>query len=136
MAKVKRLDHVALIVQDMDEALSFWRDSLGMDLSELVDIPAEKAVIGFLPVGEGDIELVRPVNEETGLAKYLVRHGPGMHHVCLEVDDIEGMLAQLKERGVRLIDERPKVSRDGTRYAFIHPKAAHGVLVELYQKPG
>ena len=136
MAKVKRVDHIALVVQDMDEALSFWRDSLGMELSELVDIPAENAEIGFLPVGEGKIELVRPVGEETGLAKHLARKGPGMHHVCLEVDDIEGMLGRLKKRGVRLIDERPKVSRDGTRYAFIHPKAAHGVLVELYEKPG
>ena len=136
MAKVKRVDHIALVVQDMDEALSFWRDSLGMELSELMDMPAENAEIGFLPVGEGKIELVRPVGEETGLAKHLARKGPGMHHVCLEVDDIEGMLGRLKKRGVRLIDERPKVSRDGTRYAFIHPKAAHGVLVELYEKPG
>lgn len=136
MAKVKRVEHIALVVQDMDEALSFWRDSLGMEMSELVDVPAERAEIGFLPLGESEIELVRPLGEETGLAKYLARKGPGMHHVCLEVDDIEGMLGQLKERGVRLIDESPKVSQNGTRYAFIHPKAAHGVLVELYQKPG
>jgi methylmalonyl-CoA/ethylmalonyl-CoA epimerase len=136
LAKVKKIDHIALVVQDMDEALSFWRDSLGMDLSELVEVPEEKAEIGFLPLGEGEIELVKPVGEETGLSKYLARKGPGMHHICLEVDDIEGMLGQLREKGIRLIDERPKVSRDGTRYAFIHPKAAHGVLVELYQKPG
>lgn len=136
MARIKRVDHIALVVQDMDEALSFWRDCLGMDVSDRREITAENAEIGFLPVGESEIELVRPTVEETGLAKFLARKGPGMHHICLEVDDIEGMLRRLKENGVGLIDERPKVSRDGTRYAFIHPKAAHGVLVELYQKPG
>jgi methylmalonyl-CoA/ethylmalonyl-CoA epimerase len=135
LAKIKRIDHVALVIQDMEEALAFWRDCLGIEISELVDNPTEKAEIGFLPVGESEIELVRPTSEETGLAKHLARKGPGMHHICLEVDDIEGMLKLLEESGVRLIDERPKLSRDGTRYAFIHPKASHGVLVELYQKP-
>jgi len=136
LAKIKRVDHIALVVQDMDEALSFWRDCLGMDMSDRMEIPDENAEIGFIPVGDSEIELVRPTADKTGLAKYLAFKGPGMHHICLEVDDIEGMLRRLREKGVRLIDEHPKESRDGTRYAFIHPKAAHGVLVELYQKPG
>jgi methylmalonyl-CoA/ethylmalonyl-CoA epimerase len=133
MAKIKRIDHIAIVVDEMDNTLSFWRDALGMELHEVRDVPAEAAQIAFLPAGGSEIELVRPTTVDSGLAKYLEKRGPGMHHVCLEVDDIVGMLAQLKERGVQLINEQPRQSADGKRYAFIHPKSANGVLVELYE---
>jgi methylmalonyl-CoA/ethylmalonyl-CoA epimerase len=108
-----------------------------MDLTHVQDVPAESAQIAFLPTGDSEIELVRPTTLDSGLAKYLEKRGPGMHHICLEVDDIGGMLAQLKEKGIQLINEEPKLSADGRLYAFIHPKSANGVMVELYQvSPG
>jgi methylmalonyl-CoA/ethylmalonyl-CoA epimerase len=133
MPKIKRIDHIAIVVDELEHTLAFWQDALGMELHELRDVPAEAAQIAFLPAGGSEIELVRPTTADSGLAKYLEKRGPGMHHVCLEVDDIEGMLAQLKERGVQLINEQPRRSADGKRYAFIHPKSANGVLVELYE---
>ncbi len=133
MPKVKRIHHVAVIVDEMEKSLSFWRDALGLQMTELRDNPAEQAQIAFLPVAGSEIELVRPTSEDSDLAKYLARRGPGMHHVCLETDDIEAMMAQLKAQGVRLINETPRSGEDGRKYAFIHPEATGGVLVELYQ---
>jgi methylmalonyl-CoA/ethylmalonyl-CoA epimerase len=133
MPHVKQINHVAVVVDDMDKALSFWRDALGMDLHEVRDVPAEKSQVAFLPLAGSEVELVRPITDDTGIAKYLAKRGPGMHHICLEVDDIEGMLAQLKSKGVRLINEEPRTAADGKKYAFIHPESASGVLVELYQ---
>jgi methylmalonyl-CoA/ethylmalonyl-CoA epimerase len=104
-----------------------------MDVSRIDDVPVEKSQVAFLPTGGSEIEIVRPTTDDSGLAKYLEKRGPGMHHVCLEVDDIQGMLAQLKERGVQLINESPVTASGGKRYAFIHPKSTGGVLVELYQ---
>lgn len=135
MAKVKRIDHVAVLVSDLDQPLSFWRDALGMDMTHIEDVPAEKSQVAFLPVGGSEVELVRPTTDDSGLARYLEKRGPGMHHICLEVDDIEGMLAQLKEKGVQLINESPMTGLGGRKYAFIHPKAAGGVMVELYELP-
>ncbi|MBA4379713.1 MAG: methylmalonyl-CoA epimerase [Anaerolinea sp.] len=133
MPKVKRIHHVAVVVDEMEKSLSFWRDALGLQMTELRDNPAEQAQIAFLLVAGSEIELVRPTSEDSGLAKYLARRGPGMHHVCLETDDIEAMMAQLKAQGVRLINETPRSRGDGRKYAFIHPESTGGVLVELYQ---
>jgi methylmalonyl-CoA/ethylmalonyl-CoA epimerase len=133
MPKVKQINHVAIVIDDMEKALSFWRDALGMGLHELRDVPAEKSEVAFLPLRGSEVELVRPTTDDSGIAKYLARRGPGMHHICLEVDDIEGMLTQLKSKGVRLINEEPRTAADGKRYAFIHPESTSGVLVELYQ---
>lgn len=135
MAKIKRIDHIAVLVSDLETPLSFWRDALGMEMTHIEDVPAEKSQVAFLPVGGSEIELVRPTTDDSGLARYLEKRGPGMHHICLEVDDIDGMLAQLKEKGVQLINETPMDGIGGRRYAFIHPKAAGGVMVELYQLP-
>jgi len=133
MARVKRIDHIAVVVDEMENTLTFWRDALGMELQGLREVSSEMAQVAFLPAGESEIELVRPTTSDSGLAKYLEKRGPGMHHVCLEVDDIVGMLAQLKEKGIQLINEEPRRSPDGKKYAFIHPKSANGVLVELYE---
>jgi methylmalonyl-CoA/ethylmalonyl-CoA epimerase len=135
MPKIKKIDHVALVVADIDEALNFWQDSLGLKLDHVEDIPRENSAIAFLPLGQSEIELVQPTTDDSGVAKYLQKRGPGMHHICLEVDDIEGMLAQLKAKEIRLIHEEPVVAESGKKYAFIHPKAAFGVLVELYELP-
>jgi len=136
MPKVKRIDHIGILVDNLDTTLEFWRDALGLELDHINDVPAEGASVAFFPTGGNEIELVMPTVEGTGLTKALEKRGPGVHHICLEVDDIEGMLAQLKEKGVQLINEEPRLSADGKKYAFIHPKSGHGVLVELYELPG
>ncbi|HAV78276.1 MAG TPA: methylmalonyl-CoA epimerase [Anaerolineae bacterium] len=133
MPKVKQINHVAVVVDDMEKALSFWRDALGMELHELRDVPAEKSQVAFLPLSSSEVELVMPTTDDSGVAKYLAKRGAGMHHICLEVDDIDGMMAQLKSKGVRLINEEPRTAADGKKYAFIHPESTSGVLVELYQ---
>lgn len=133
MPEVKQINHVAIVVQDINASLAFWRDALGLDLHEIRDVPAEKSAVAFLPVSGGEIELVQPTTTDSGIAKYLEKRGQGMHHICLEVDDIVGMLAQLRSKGIRLINEEPRTAADGKRYAFIHPESTSGVLVELYQ---
>jgi methylmalonyl-CoA/ethylmalonyl-CoA epimerase len=133
MPKVKKINHVAVVVDDMEKALSFWKDALNMDLHELRDVPAEQSQVAFLPLPGSEVELVMPTTDDSGIAKYLSKRGPGMHHICLEVDDIEGMLEQLRSKNVRLINEEPRTTSDGKKYAFIHPESTAGVLVELYQ---
>ena len=133
MPKITKINHIAVAVNDIENSLTFWRDALGLELAELRDVPAESAQIAFLPVGGTKIELVCPITDDSGLAKYIEKRGQGMHHLCLETDDILAMIAQLKEKGVQLINESPRTGADGKRYAFIHPKSTGGVLVELYQ---
>ncbi len=133
MPKVKQINHVAVVVEDMEKALAFWRDALGMELHGLRDVPTEKSQVAFLPLPGSEVELVQPTTDDSGIAKYLAKRGPGMHHICLEVDDIEGMISHLKTQGVRLINEEPRLGGDGKKYAFIHPESTSGVLVELYQ---
>jgi len=132
MAKVKKINHVAIVVEDIDTALAFWRDQLGLQLDHIEEVPSQASKVAFLPVGEGEVELVEPTDLESGLAKYLGKRGEGMHHLCVEVDDIEGMLVQLKEKGVRMINDEP-LDLPGRRMAFIHPKSTNGVLLELYE---
>ncbi len=131
--KPSKINHIALAVRDIDEALVFWRDALGLTLGGIQDVPQEHSKVAFLPLGDSEIELVQPTSDETGLARYLEKRGPGMHHICLQVEDIAGMMARLKEKGVRLINETPQSHGDGRQYAFIHPESTQGVLVELYQ---
>jgi methylmalonyl-CoA/ethylmalonyl-CoA epimerase len=135
MASVKRIDHIGVVVDDLQIALTFWRDALGLDLTHVDEVPAEHSQVAFLPAGGSEIELVKPTTEDSGLARYLEKRGPGMHHLCLEVDDLEGMLAQLKAKGIQLINETPVSGAGGKKYAFVHPKSAGGVMVELYQLP-
>jgi methylmalonyl-CoA/ethylmalonyl-CoA epimerase len=136
MPDIKKIDHVALVVEDIDAALMFWRDALGLTLDHVDENPREKSAIAFLPVGDSEIELVQPTSADSGVAQYLAKRGAGMHHICLEVEDIEAAIFELKEKGVQLIHLEPVVGDDGRKYAFIHPKAAFGVLVELYELPG
>jgi methylmalonyl-CoA/ethylmalonyl-CoA epimerase len=135
MPKINRINHVAILVDDIDKSLAFWQDALGMDLSHIQDIPAEKSRVAFLPLGNSEVELVEPTTDDSGLARYLEKRGPGMHHICLEVDDIDGMLLELNKKGIELINETALTEYSGRRYAFIHPKSAFGVMVELYELP-
>ncbi len=133
MPKITAINHVAIVVEDMQKALDFWRGALGIELDELRDVRAENSQVAFLPVAGAEIELVMPTSADSGIAKYLAKRGQGMHHICLEVDDIDGMMAQLKAKNIRLINEEPRTADDGKKYAFIHPESTGGVLVELYQ---
>ncbi|HAD07264.1 MAG TPA: methylmalonyl-CoA epimerase [Anaerolineaceae bacterium] len=132
MAKIKKINHVAIAVSDVDASLTFWRDALGLAVDHIEDVPSQKATVVFIPVGDSEVELVRPTSEDTGVAKFLAERGGGMHHLCFEVDDIQGMLEDLKAKGVRLINETP-LELPGRKMAFIHPKSSGGVLVELYE---
>lgn len=133
MPRIQKINHVAVVVDDMQKSLAFWRDALGMEMQELRDVPAEQSQVALLPLEGSEVELVRPTTGDSGIAKYLAKRGPGMHHICLEVNDIFGMLAQLKAKGIRLINDEPRVGVDGRKYAFVHPESTGGVLVELYE---
>jgi len=135
MTKLKRLNHVAVLVPDLDQALTFWQDQLGLSLDHVEVVSSMAVKIAFLPLGESEIELVQPTTGDSGLAKYLSNRGPGLHHICIETDDISAKLAELNEKGVGLIDQEPVLMDDGRQLAFIHPKSTGGVLVELYQLP-
>lgn len=135
MPEIKRIDHIAILVDDMEAALTFWKDTLGLNLTALVENSNEQAQIAFMPTTNSEVELVKPTTEDSGLARFLEKRGPGIHHICLEVDDIESMLVVLKSKGVELINEVPRTGEGGRKYAFIHPKSAFGVMVELYEYP-
>lgn len=132
MAKVNKINHVAIVVADIDQALSFWQDALGLELHHMEDVPSQKSMVAFLPCGDSEVELVKPTSDDSGLAKFLAERGGGMHHLCFEVDDITAKLAEMKAKGVRLINETP-LELPGRKMAFIHPKSTGGVLVELYE---
>jgi len=128
------IHHIAIAVRDLDEALAFYRDGLGLEPTERREVPAEQVEIAFLPAGEGEIELLQPLDETGGVARFLEKRGEGLHHICLKVDDIEAAMERLRAAGARLLSEEPRVGADGTRYVFIHPRSTHGVLLELYEK--
>ena len=127
-----KINHVAIVVQDIDAALNFWEQTFGLKLDHVEDVPSQKSKVAFLPLGESEIELVQPTTTDSGLANFLEKRGEGMHHICIEVEDIDATLAELKSKGVRLINDVPE-ELPGRKMAFVHPKAANGVLVELYQ---
>lgn len=128
-----RLDHVGIVVADIDATLKTYCEQLGFTLLERTEIPEQKVVAAFLDGGNSTIELISPTDTESGTAKYLANRGEGTHHVAYEVDDIVGALAELKAQGVRLIDETPRQGVHGL-VAFVHPKATHGMMIELLQK--
>jgi len=127
------LDHIGIAVSNISEALAFYRDALGLEVEAPEEVPSQRVRAHFIPAGESAIELLEATAEDSPIAKYIARRGPGVHHITLRVDDISAALAQLKARGVRLIDETPRPGAHGSQVAFIHPSSAHGVLVELKQ---
>lgn len=133
MEKPVKINHIALAVTDLERSLSFWKDALGLEVEKTEEVSAEKAIVSFLNIGDSKIELVQSTDPESGLGKYLEKKGPGIHHICVEVENIEKMVEQLKDKGIRLINEVPRKKEDGRRYVFIHPESTQGILVELYQ---
>ena len=133
---IKRIDHVAIVVRNMDDALGFYRDMLGIAPSRVIDFPREGVKIAFLPLGGpggSEIELLEPTREDTGVARFLTKHGGGLHHICLETPNIEQALADLRASGAMLLDEAPRLTAEG-RGIFLHPKGSYGVLLELVQR--
>ena len=129
---IKKINHVAIAVKDIEAALDFWENKLGLKLDYIEEVPSEASRVAFIPIGDSLIELVQPTRDDTGMAAYLEKRGEGMHHLCVEVQNIDETFNRLKEQGVRLINTEPQVL-PGRKMAFIHPKAANGVLVELYE---
>jgi methylmalonyl-CoA epimerase len=127
------LDHIGIAVKDLGAALAFYRDALGLEVEPPEDVASQHVRAHFVPVGESKLELLEPTAPESAIAKYVDQRGPGLHHITLRVDDINAAIAQLKVRGARLIDEQPRQGAEGALIAFVHPSAAHGVLVELKQ---
>lgn len=127
-----RLDHVGIAVRDATAALGFFRDALGLEVEAQEDVPSQRVRVHFLGAGgDAALELIEPTSPDSPISKFLERRGPGLHHITLRVDDLDAVLASLKTKGVRLIDERPRPGAEGARVAFIHPASTHGVLVEL-----
>ena len=133
--RIGRIHHVAVVVADMDAALRFWQETLGLELEMVMPIPSDHVDIAFLPVGEVKIELVRPTDDTTGVARFLEAKGEGFHHVCFEVPNLAEALLRLEIDGIQLIDTAPRKGAEGP-VAFLHPKSCHGVLVELIEAPG
>src|SRR5919202_2128578 len=134
---IRKIDHIGIAVHNIDDALKLFSDALGLNLTHTDTEEGQQSIVAFLPAGQGEVELVEPMGENGPVARFLQKRGEGIHHICFEVDNIDVALARLKERGIQLIDEKPYIGTGGKKIAFIHPKAAHGVLIELYQKmPG
>jgi methylmalonyl-CoA/ethylmalonyl-CoA epimerase len=127
------IDHVGIAVSSIEEALAFYRDALGLEVETPEDVPSQRVRAHFIPAGETALELLQATADDSPIAKYVAKRGPGLHHLTLRVDDIAAVLARLKSRGVRLIDETPRPGAHGSLVAFIHPSSAHGVLIELKQ---
>jgi len=131
---IKKINHIAIIVPDLDSSLTFWCDTLGLKVEHVEEVKSQESIVAFLPTGDSEIELVKPTTETSGAAKFLAKRGAGMHHIALEVDNLDEMLVDLKAKGIRLINETPILAAGGYSAAFIHPESAGGVLVELYEK--
>ena len=132
----ERIDHIAIIVRDLEQALTFYRDVLGIAPREVKDVPSEQVRIAFLPMGGpngSQIELIQPVTKDSSLVRFLEKRGEGLHHVCLQVADVDGALRDLKAQGAVVLDEQPRLAAEG-RAIFLHPRGTHGVLLELLEK--
>jgi methylmalonyl-CoA epimerase len=132
----KRIDHVAIIVRNIEQSLIFYRDTLGITPSEIKEVPTEQVRIAFLPMGGpagSEIELIEPTTPGSSLSKYLEKRGEGFHHICLEVDDIDAALLEMQEKGAPVLDNQPRIAAEG-RAIFIHPKGTNGVLLELLER--
>ncbi len=128
------LDHVGVAVRDLEEALQWYRDALGLAVGPPEDVPAQRVRVRFVQTGGAPIELLEATDPDSPVARFLQKRGPGLHHVAFAVEDLAAALDGLRARGVRLVDEAPRPGAHGTLVAFVHPASAHGVLVELVQR--
>ena len=132
MTRIKKIHHVAIVVDSINEATSFWED-LGLKVDTIDEVPDQESMVAFLSLGDTEIELVEPTGDDSGIARYLAKHGPGLHHICIEVEDLDAILFNLQQKNYRLINPVAQITEQGRKYAFIHPQSTNGVLVELYE---
>jgi methylmalonyl-CoA/ethylmalonyl-CoA epimerase len=133
--QAKGLDHVAIAVRDLEASIRLYRDTLGLELVAVEEVPEQHVTTAIFGRGMGRVELICPTTQDSGVARFLEKRGEGLHHICLEVEDLEAALSSLKAAGAPLIDASPKPGAGGAKVAFVHPKGMHGVLTELRQGP-
>ncbi|NRD80671.1 methylmalonyl-CoA epimerase [Bacillus sp. BRMEA1] len=133
---IKKVDHIGIAVKSLTDVLPFYTDVLGLPLLKIEEVESQKVKVAFLQAGETKLELLEPVSSESTIAKFIDKRGEGIHHVALGVESIEARIREMKEKGIRMIDEEPRPGAGGAQIAFMHPKAASGVLVELCEKKG
>ncbi|REJ77599.1 MAG: methylmalonyl-CoA epimerase [Acidobacteria bacterium] len=128
-----KIDHLGIATGGIDEALAFWEDALGLEKVHVEEVEDQKVRVAMLPIGESRIELLEPTSDDSPISNFLSKRGGGIHHIAVKVENITESLERLKEAGVRLIDEEPRTGAEGCLVAFVHPKSANGVLLELVQ---
>jgi methylmalonyl-CoA/ethylmalonyl-CoA epimerase len=128
-----KIDHIGIATRGIEDALAFYRDALGLEVTETEEVAEQKVRVAMLPIGECRIELLEATSDDSPISRFLEKRGPGIHHIALRVDDIRAALANLREKGARLIDEAPRTGAGGCLVAFVHPSSTGGVLMELVQ---
>ena len=128
-----KIDHIGIATKGIDDAATWWREALGLDVGATEEVAEQKVRVAMLSVGESRIELLEPISADSPISKFLDKRGPGIHHIAVRVDDIRQTLAQMKGKGARLIDEEPRTGAGGCLVAFVHPSSTGGVLLELVQ---
>lgn len=133
---LQNVDHIAIVVKDLEDALGVYRDALGLSLERIEEMPDEQVRVAFLPLAEGNskIELVQPTTTDSGIARFLAKRGEGIHHICLVVADIEAAIEAMAAKGLQIVGDKPGRGPNGQKYIFVHPVTTHGVLLELYER--
>lgn len=130
-----KIDHIGIVTNGIDDAARFYLESLGLQIEHVEEVASQKVRVAMLPLGESRVELLEPTSDDSPISKFLAKRGPGIHHIAVRVEDIRASLAELKEKGARLIDEQPRTGAGGCLVAFIHPSSTGGVLLELVEHP-
>ncbi|HXX31602.1 MAG TPA: methylmalonyl-CoA epimerase [Myxococcaceae bacterium] len=133
--KAKGLDHVAIVVRDLESAIHLYRDTLGLELTHVEEVPEQAVRTAIFGEGMGRVELICPTTPDSGVARFLEKRGEGLHHICIEVEDLESALEALRRAGAPLVDAAPRPGAGGARVAFVHPRGMRGVLTELREGP-
>jgi methylmalonyl-CoA/ethylmalonyl-CoA epimerase len=132
---IKKINHIAVAVNNVEEAAKFYQNVMGLNLSGVEVVAAQKTKVGFFKIGDSNIELVEPAEPDSPLVKFLETKGPGIHHICFEVDDVEAEVKAFLEKGATMVDQKPRPGAHNTKVAFVHPKSSSGVLIELCELP-
>ena len=128
------VDHIGIAVKNLDEAVKFWEGAMGIRCTGVEDVAEQKVKTAFLPLGDTEIELLEATAEDSPVAKFIEKKGEGIHHLAIRVENLEAALAELKEKGIRLIDETPRYGAGGAKIAFVHPKSTGGILLEISER--
>ena len=131
---IKKIDHIGIAVNNLEDSLSFYEDALGLKVENIEEVAEQKVKVGFLDIGGIHFELLESTFPDGPVAKFIEKRGEGIHHIAILVDNIEKSIGFMKEKGVKLIDETPRKGAGGSKMAFVHPKSTHGILLELYEK--